>query len=132
MKRILAILFAVAGAWTARADVATIDVATVLKYDDLPAHVRLNFAGSYQGSVFSVPVKGTASGATLNRYSNSGWTIMATADAGYELTAGEVDLGTVKADAEVPASKVPTAPTKKPYRFAWKRPARPSTVKATM
>ena len=45
-------------------------------------------------------------------------TVVYTADAGYELTAGEVDLGTVKADAEVPASKVPAAPTKKRVTLA--------------
>ena len=79
-KKILAILVAAAGAWAARADVAT-----MLKYDALPAHATLTFAGSFQGD-FSLSVTGAVAGATLSRYSTAsrGWTITATADHGYE------------------------------------------------
>ena len=79
-KKVLAILVAAAGPWAARADVAT-----MLKYDAVPAHAVLTFAGSFQGD-FSVSVTGAVAGATLNRYSTDarGWTITAVADTGYE------------------------------------------------
>ena len=79
-KKILAILVAAAGAWSARADVAT-----MLKYDNVPAHVKITFSGSFNGD-FSEAVTGPVAGATLGRYSTDarGWTITATADHGYE------------------------------------------------
>ena len=77
-KSLLAIMVAAAGAWAAVADVAT-----MLKYDAVPEHVTLTFAGSFEGD-FSETVSGAASGATLSQYSYSsrGWTVTATAATG--------------------------------------------------
>ena len=79
MRKMLAILVAAMGAWAAQAD----DLATALKYDAVPSHVKLTFEGYFQGD-FSETVSGAATGATLSRYSyGKGWKITATADAGY-------------------------------------------------
>ena len=64
MRKMLAILVAAMGAWAAQAD----DLATALKYDDVPSHVKLTFEGYFQGD-FSETVSGAATGATLSRYS---------------------------------------------------------------
>ena len=56
-KKILAILVAAAGAWAAQADVAT-----MLKYDDVPEHVTLTISGSWQ-SDFTLSVTGAVAGA---------------------------------------------------------------------